>query len=346
MLTFESRVRDAKKYDICRAQLERYTSVRQINNIFKWFMPFKFKTLARLAPKSMKGSVKDMISFLNGESNVIEYDDPRCMKLWEENEIPLYEGGVKPFIVPFLLENKKAPAVLVVPGGAYLNVSMREEGLDTAKKLNELGFHAVVLSYRVSPSRYPCMQLDMIRAIQIMRQNAEKWGIIDDEIIALGYSAGGHLVMSVTGLYDELKDQSGDLSYIDGRPNAIVSGYGMMDLKCSELGITCDMIFLGDKFTEAESKRLSIHNLVNENYPPVFMFTMENDPTVPPKTNCIQVEPILKEKGVPCELHVYPGNRHGFNLGIGEQAEEWPYKMVEFLKGTGVIDREYDKVGG
>ncbi|MGN1203321.1 MAG: alpha/beta hydrolase, partial [Eubacterium sp.] len=241
MLTLDNRFKDAKKYELSAQQLEKYTSVKQINNIFKWLMPFKFKTLMRIVPKGLKGTISGMVDFLNGKNIIIDYDDPRSMPLWEPDNIPLYNSGPKPFIVPFLLENKKAPAVLVIPGGAYLYVSMENEGIKTAKRLNELGFHAIVLSYRVSPSRYPCMQLDMIRAIQLMRNNAEEWGIIPDRIIALGYSAGGHLAMSVNGVYDEINHMAGDLNYIDGKPNAIVSGYGMMDLKCSTFHITCDM---------------------------------------------------------------------------------------------------------
>lgn len=337
MLTMENRFKDAKKYELSSHQLERYTSVKQINDVFKWLMPFKFKTLMRIVPKGLKGTISGMVDFLNGKNIVIDYNDSRSLPLWEPDKIPLYDGVDKPFIVPFLLENKKAPAVLVIPGGAYLYVSMENEGIKTAKRLNEMGFHAIVLSYRVSPSRYPCMQLDMIRAIQLMRKNSDEWGIIPDQIIALGYSAGGHLAMSVNGVYDEINDLSGDLSHIDGKPNAIVSGYGMMDLKCKGFNVTCDMIFLGDNYTEKESKRLCIQNLINKDYPPVFMFSMENDTTVPPKTNCMEVKPILEKNGVPCEMHIYPGNRHGFALGEGEEAEEWPEKMVEFLKKTGVI---------
>ena len=45
------------------------------------------------------------------------------------------------------------------------------------------------------------------------------------------------------------------------------------------------------------------------------------------------------EKGIfQFSLHIYPGNRHGFALGEGEKAEEWPEKMVEFLRKTGVIE--------
>lgn len=337
MLNENNRFKDALNEELSAYQLKRYISVKQINSVFKFLMPFKFKTLMKLEPKAIKGATQGMLDFFNGKDIVINYGDEGCIPLWNEDEIPEYNGEEKPYIVPFLLENKKAPAVLVIPGGAYLYVSMRDEGIKTAKRLNELGFHAIVLSYRVSPARFPAMQLDMMRAIQIMRNNAEAWGIIPNQIIALGYSAGGHLALSVNGLYEELKDKTGDLSHIDARPNAIVSGYGMCDLKCKSFTITCDMIFLGDKYSKKESDRLCIQSLVNKDYPPIFMFSMENDPTVPPKTNCIELKKILDELSVPNEMRIYKGNRHGFNLAEGDPAEEWQERMVEFLKRTKVI---------
>lgn len=338
MITSDNKFKDAKKDEYSAHLLESYTSVKQINNVFKWLMPFRFKTLQKIVPKGLKGTINGMINFLNGNHIAVPYESEQSIPLWKENEIPLYNGIDKPYIIPYLLKDKKAPAVLVIPGGAYLYVSQEHEGIQTAKKLNELGFHAIVLTYRVSPCRYPCMQLDMIRAIQLMRKNSEEWGIIPDQIIALGFSAGGHLAMSVNGVYDELVEMSGDLSHIDGKPNGIVSAYGMMDLKCKGFNVTCDMIFLGDNFTEEESKRLCIRNMLNKDYPPVFMFSMDHDPTVPPKTNCIEIKPMLDELNVPCEMRIYAGNRHGFGLGEGTSAEEWPYRMVDFFKEKGVID--------
>lgn len=338
MITVENRYKDAKNEMPSAYQLSRYISVKQINNVFKWFMPYKFKTLIRLAPKSVKQMLYGMIDFLNCKNVVVRYDDEECQPVWQEDNIPLYKGEEKPFFIPFLLKDKTAPAVVVIPGGAYLSVWMQAEGIDTAKRLNELGFHAIVLSYRVSPARYPAMHLDLIRTIRLMRKNAQEWGIIPDQIIALGYSAGGHLALSVNGVYDELKNGYDDLQEIDGRPNAIVSGYGMSDLKCRSFTVTADMILLGDNYNKKESERLCVHNLVNKDYPPVFMFTQQGDTTVPPKTNCIRLKGVLDSLGVKNELHIYPGSRHGFALGDGEQAGEWCTKMVDFLKNNGVID--------
>ena len=337
MITMNQKLRDVRADKEASLWLESYSSVPEINRLLRLMEPFKFSTLERFAPKQFKGFFADLVKFFNGCDNAIPITDPRSILLWEEKDIPLYDGGRKPYIVPFLLPNKKAPAVVIAPGGAYLNVCMEHEGVMVANRFNELGFHAIIVNYRVSPSRYPCPQIDYIRAIQTVRNNAEKWGIIENQIIALGFSAGGHLVTSVSGVYDELRDLTGDLSHIDGRPNAVIGGYPMIDLKCEGFGITCDKIFLGKNYSEELSQKLSVQNLINENYPPMFLFSMKYDPTVPPDRNCLVAEKVMNEKGVHNEVHIYRGNVHGFALADGLEAGQWVNQSIEFLKKNNVM---------
>lgn len=335
MLTVNNKVKDALNDDFASLQLKSYTSVPEIYKLVRFLLPFRFSTLQKIAPGKLKSSVTDLLDYLNGKDELITYDSPESLPLWDEKDIPFYDGGKKPYIIPFLLKDKKAPAILVAPGGAYLHLAMDHEGIQIAKRFNELGFHAVVLCYRVSPSRYPCMQLDMMRSVQIMRSRAEEWGIIENKITAVGFSAGGHLVLSVNGLSDELSDLTGDLSHINAKPDALLGGYPMCDLKCEDFGITCDRIFLGKDYSEELSNKLCIKNVVNRDYPPTFLFTMENDPTVPPKTNCIELKGVLDSLGVQNELHVFSGDRHGFALADGEEAGTWVEKSVAFLKRHG-----------
>lgn len=334
MITMENTLRDVERDEYANAWLVSYSSVPQINRLLKLISPFKFKTLYTLAPKGLKSSVKDLVRYFNGEDNTISQTDERSILLWEnEEDIPLYDGGRKPYIVPFLLKNKKAPCVVIAPGGSYINVCMRDEGVKVAEKFNSLGFHAVIVNYRVSPSRYPCPQIDFIRAIQLVRDNAEKWGVMADKIVAMGFSAGGHLVTSINGLYDEVSVMLENSNQTDGRPNAVVAGYPMIDLKCKMLGITCDMIFLGDKYNKENSKKYSVQNLINKDYPPMFLFSMENDPVVPPKTNCLCAKRIMDNLGVKNKVIIYEGNRHGFALGEGTKAEKWVEEALAFLYG-------------
>ena len=90
MITVENRFKDAKNEMPSAYQLSRYISVKQINNVFKWFMPYKFKTLIRLAPKGVKQTLYGMIDFLNCKNVVVCYDDEECQPVWEEDNIPIY----------------------------------------------------------------------------------------------------------------------------------------------------------------------------------------------------------------------------------------------------------------
>lgn len=337
MITMEHKLRDVRNDKKANFWLESYSSVPEINRLLRLFEPFKFSTLEKISPKSLKGFTVDLVGYFNGRDNVIPVDDSRSILLWDEKDIPLYDGERKPYIVPFLLENKKAPAVVIAPGGAYLNVSMQNEGVDIAKRFNELGFHAIIVWYRTSPCRYPCPQLDFIRAIQIVRNNAEKWNIIENQVIAMGFSAGGHLATSINGVHDELREMTGDLSHINGKPDAVIGGYPMIDLKCKGFGITCDKIFLGKGYSKELSDKLCVQNLIDENYPPMFLFSMKYDPIVPPEINCLVAEKVLNEKGVPNEVHIYSGNVHGFGLAEGIEAGQWVEQSVEFLKKNNVI---------
>lgn len=337
MITMEQKLRDVRRDKNANFWLKSYSSVPEINRILKLIEPFKFSTLEKLAPKGLKGFAKDLVGFFNGEDNVIPVTDPRSIPLWDEKEIPLYDGERKPYIVPFLLENKKAPVVVIAPGGAYLHVCMGHEGVDMTKRFNELGFHAVIVCYRTSPDRYPCPQLDYIRAIQMVRNNADKWGIMENSVIAMGFSAGGHLVTSINGVYDELREMTGALSHINGQADAVIGGYPMTDLKCKGFGITCDKILLGKGYSKELSDKLCVHNLVNEQYPPMFLFSMKYDPIVPPETNCLVVGKALQEKGVPHEVHIYRGNVHGFGLADRLEAGQWVQQSIDFLKKNNVI---------
>ena len=105
MITMNHKLRDVRADKEANYWLESYTSVPEINRIMRLMTPFKFGTLDKFLPK---GFIKDLIGFFNGEDDVVPVTDPRSIPLWDEKDIPLYDGERKPYIVPFLLENKKS----------------------------------------------------------------------------------------------------------------------------------------------------------------------------------------------------------------------------------------------
>ena len=93
-------------------------------------------------------------------------------------------------------ENKTKTAVIVCPGGSYHHLGLYNEGYCSAKWFSENGITAFMLKYRSNESLYnhPAMLEDIQRAIQIVRENADEYGIDASKVGVIGYSAGGHLV--------------------------------------------------------------------------------------------------------------------------------------------------------
>ena len=88
---------------------------------------------------------------------------------------------------------RQRPLVLVVPGGGYTHVSPRE-GDPVALQFAAAGYHTAVLHYAVGDSARDALPMrQLAQAIGLVRQHAEQWNILPDQIALCGFSAGGHL---------------------------------------------------------------------------------------------------------------------------------------------------------
>ena len=133
-------------------------------------------------------------------------------------------------------------SVIVAPGGGLFALSIKSEGKDVAKWLNEKGITAFVLKYRLVPTGddgvkeitdlgtnnpqgigmkvapvLPLSIQDGLSAIAYVRTNAEEFGVAKDKIGFMGFSAGGAVTMGVTFNYSK-----------ENRPDFIVPVYAWM----------------------------------------------------------------------------------------------------------------------
>ena len=91
---------------------------------------------------------------------------------------------------------RQRPLVLVVPGGGYTHVSPRESD-PVALQFAAAGYHTAVLHYAVGESARDALPMrQLAQAIGLVRQHAEQWNILPDQIALCGFSAGGHLALS------------------------------------------------------------------------------------------------------------------------------------------------------
>lgn len=257
--------------------------------------------------------------------------------LWKNASIKTQTD--RPSITPFLLDDDKIrPAVLVIPGGGYGIVCESTEGSPIAKGFNELGFHAFVLDYRVAPEVFPAPQLDAMRAMKIIRGNAEKWHVDAEKICSCGFSAGGHLSGSLGNLCDNLDASDGDeFDKYPHVPYAMILCYGVLVFEdWSHLGTQENL--LGKDFRNIRQD-YSLNTLVNDKTPPTFLMHTVCDQMVSFR-NSIEFASVMAKYKRPCELLLGYWGDHGMLLGKDTgDVSKWQELAVNFVKTLDEIEK-------
>jgi acetyl esterase/lipase len=141
-------------------------------------------------------------------------------KIWNTEVI---SNVTKPTLTVFkpAPEQKNGTAVVVVPGGGFLALSINSEGNDVARYLAARGVTAFVLKYRLAHTGEDATQefmtlisdrqkfeemvgkviplsiADGLAAVTYVRQHASEWGISPDRVGIIGFSAGGEVAAGV-----------------------------------------------------------------------------------------------------------------------------------------------------
>src|SRR5436305_3838953 len=118
-------------------------------------------------------------------------------------------------------------AVIVCPGGGYVNLSMDKEGDQFARWLNSLGVTAFVLKYRLGPKYHHPIELgDAQRAIRTVRSKAADYRLLPDRIGIMGFSAGGHLASTAGTHFDAGDTAAADpIDRLSSRPDFLILCY-------------------------------------------------------------------------------------------------------------------------
>src|SRR5688572_4887002 len=121
-------------------------------------------------------------------------------------------------------------AVLVCPGGGYHILALDLEGTEVCERLNEMGFTAILLKYRVPRrdgiEKHAAPLQDAQRAMGIIRQHATEWRINPECIGVLGFSAGAHLAAVLsTGPQERTYEKLDEADSLSSKPNFTVLIY-------------------------------------------------------------------------------------------------------------------------
>ena len=241
--------------------------------------------------------------------------------------------------------NEIRDAVLVIPGGAYAGVSWRE-GVYTALALVGRGVNAFVLTYSVGEHAvYPRQLTDAASALKYIKDNAERYHIDPNRIFALGYSAGGHLLGTLTTQYnyaEELLGAPKDSLKIRGAIFCypVLTAYGK-----THVGSYKNLLKKPfEEMTDDERNALSIERCITPETPPAFIWHTSGDKGVP-INGSLKLASAYYDAGIPVELHIYPHGPHGIALAteytangkeefIQPRAEAWLGEALKWMKNT------------
>lgn len=227
-------------------------------------------------------------------------------------------------------EKANGGAVLVCPGGGFSILAWDLEGTEVAEWLNNIGFAAIVVKYRVptrehgdalneqgnAPQKAVGPVMDAQRAMSLTRSNAAEWGIDPKRIGIMGFSAGGE----TAGLAAILGDQRLYAKIDAADEQSCAPNFALP-------------IYPGG-FYDKETGGLKPYLKVTKDTPPMF-FAMAQDDRVN-CLNCTTLFTALTKEKVPAEIHLFTHGGHGYGLRPTEEpVTGWPELAAKWLKVMG-----------
>jgi len=270
--------------------------------------------------------------------------EPKAELLWPKGA-PLAKGendNDKPTITvyPAALDKRTGAGIVVCPGGGYGALAMDHEGKQVAEWLNSIGVTAFVLKYRHHNTGYghPAPMLDAQRAMRFARADAEKYGLDQNKIGILGFSAGGHLASTVGTHFDNGQSGASDpIDQLSCRPDFMILVYPVISFTTEYTHRGSRNNLLGDSPDRALVESLSNETQVTEKTPPTFLVHTSEDKAVPAENSVLFYLALRKAK-VPAEMHIYEKGPHGFGLAPKDPVlSKWPAQCAEWLRVRGVI---------
>ena len=232
---------------------------------------------------------------------------------------------------------KKTKFVLVCPGGAYTSCEVEGEGFSTAAQLNELGYTAFVLEYRVGENGggYPAVD-HLAAAGRTILQRAGEFNVSPSGYALCGYSAGGNLI----GLFGS--EALGYPRYAGvEEPAALLMGYPWCNPAPATANLAKVMYYaslnasgyaglLGEDASAVQIESMFLPGQVTASYPPAYIMHGTADWMVPPAANSDLLAAALAQSGVPYRYERAAGVHHGVAVGNGTAAEGWLARAVDF----------------
>ncbi len=259
------------------------------------------------------------------------------------SQVNIWEGvshHKKVMMTPYLANSDgKSIAIIVCPGGSYFWHDIETEGHEIGRWLQKNGISAFVLNYRTAyvpafithyrlvfrGNRYPDPQDDLRQALRYVKAHADDYHIDTCKIGTMGFSAGGHLVMSAAELFDKID-----------RPAFVAAIYPIVTMIAPCVHKRSRRGLLGDSRTRNNSLRelLSLEKHVPDDCPPVFLVNCKDDPIVDYR-NSVLLDSALTVKKIPHRYIQFETGGHGFGASMkkgSDESRQWMALFLEWIK--------------
>lgn len=204
-----------------------------------------------------------------------------------------------PEMTVYPAQNPNGMALLMCPGGGYFGVSFKHEGSDMAKDFNDAGITLAVLKYRVPNGHSEVPSDDVRRALDILKNHAEEYGINPRMIGVGGASAGAHLAATVA-------NHPGDVW-----PAFQLLVYPVISMEAGVTHTGSREQLLGMDPDSETVDYYSNEKQVGINTPPAFIAVSQNDDVVPLENSLLYVKSLI-DNDIPVSFHIYPDGGHGW----------------------------------
>lgn len=268
-------------------------------------------------------------------------NEPEAILLWPDGAPGALgqDESDRPTLTIYRARQPNATAIVVAPGGGYVNLASNHEGRQVANLLNAMGVTAFVLKYRLGPRyRHPVELGDAQRAIRLVRARATEFGVAPDRIGMLGFSAGGHLTATAGTRFDEGTPAAADpIDRVSCRPDFLVLAYPVISFDPAIAHAGSVRSLLGEKPDPKLIEELSADLQVTARTPPTFLFHTNADTGVVAE-NSVRFYLALRRAKVPAELHIFENGPHGVGLALNDPAlGAWPTLLTTWLRGRGLL---------
>jgi acetyl esterase/lipase len=263
-----------------------------------------------------------------GSPKILPRDKPVMSGEGPRRELHL-EGVAAPLVGVYRPASPDGRALLAIPGGGYEYISVENEGINVAKTFAPLGVTVFVLAYRLPGAGWTdavdVPLQDGLRAMRLIRANAQRYGIDPARLGCVGFSAGGLLAASLAVAWmDPVYDRVDAADAIEAKPAYAGLIYPEVSGEQMRVG-------------KYPSGRFDASRRVDANTAPIFIAHALDDPVVPVSSPLSMMQ-ACREARVPVEAHFFQEGGHGFGpryLDPALPGARWPELFDAWIRRVG-----------